>query len=149
MYNRILMPTDGSACSDTAIRDGLGLAQQLGGEVVFLHAMKDPNRTVYAADIIHYPELYAAMKDAGLEALERVRNWAREAGIPAKTVLVESKRPAAAIHEAARDVDLIVMGTHGRTGFHRLAFGSVAEEVLRSSSKPCLMIRSDPDPEAG
>ena len=58
-----------------------------------------------------------------------------------ETVLVEHQDPVETIHTAERSVDLVVMGTHGRRGFDRLMFGSVAEAALHRATKPYLMIR--------
>lgn len=146
MYRRILIPTDGSACSEPAIRQGLALARQLGAEVTFLYALEDPIRALYAPEAAAYrPELYAAMKRLAQEALASAENQAREAGVDATTVLAELTGPVAAIHEAEGNVDLVVMGTHGRRGFDRLVFGSVAEGALRRSTKPYLMVRAEQD----
>ena len=65
----------------------------------------------------------------------------------AKTVLAEREDPVQAITEAQAEHDLVVMGTHGRRGFNRWMFGSVAEGVLRRATIPCLMIRTEPSKE--
>ena len=143
MYKRILMPTDGSTCSEAAIQQGLELAKDLQAEVTFLFAIEDPVTTIYAPEVVSYqPELYEQLKKGGQEALERAKKLADELGVTAKLLLVERKHPSEAIHEIEKEFDLIVMGTHGRRGFNRWMFGSVAEGVLRRAEKPCLMIRS-------
>lgn len=143
MFKRILMPTDGSACSEVAVRQGLALARALGAEVTFLYALEDPATTVYAPDVVSYqPALYESMKQAAQEALAQALALADEAGVAAQTLLAERTYPVKAIHEAEADFDLVVMGTHGRRGFNRLMFGSVAEGALRRSETPYLMVRS-------
>ena len=140
---RILMPTDGSACSEAAIREGLGYAKALGAEVTFLYALEYPTATISAipSTLAYEPELYEDLKTVAQEALERARSLADEAQVSARTVLAERQQPIDAIHEAEKTHDLVVMGTHGRRGFNRFMFGSVAEGALRRAEKPYLMIR--------
>ena len=143
MYKRILMPTDGSDCSDMAIKHGLSLAKALGAEVIFLYALEDPFTTVYAAEFATYqPQLYEELRASAQATLDKAEAFANELGVRATTVLSEHKHPVQAIHEAEAKADLVVMGTHGRRGFNRVMFGSVAEGALRQSSKPYLMVKS-------
>jgi nucleotide-binding universal stress UspA family protein len=76
------------------------------------------------------------------QSLKQAKGWADEVGVMATMQLVDHQQPIHAIHAAEKDYDLIVMGTHGRRGFDRVAFGSVAEGVLRRAEKPCLVIHS-------
>lgn len=150
MFKRILMPTDGSACSELAIQKGLGLAKALDAEVTFLYALEDPSTTIYAPEVMSYqPELYDVMKKEANAALERVIALANDAGVSARSVLVERTHPVKAIHKAEEDADLVVMGTHGRRGFNRWMFGSVAEGALRRSETPYLMVRSEDNGQGG
>lgn len=140
MFKRVLIPTDGSVCSEQALKKGLVLARQLGAEVTFLHALQDT--TLYTPTSAAYqPQVYEGLKATAKEALARAQTFADEAGVQARAVLVENKHPVDAIHEAEQDVDLVVMGTHGRQGFNRFRFGSVAEDALRRSQKPYLTFR--------
>ncbi|HNQ98975.1 MAG TPA: universal stress protein, partial [Trueperaceae bacterium] len=86
------------------------------------------------------------LREAGLKLLEREKANAAAVGVVAGTSLVEHHDPVEAIHDAEADHDLVVMGTHGRRGFNRWMFGSVAEGALRRSTKPYLVVRSQ---EAG
>lgn len=148
MIQRILMPTDGSKCSEQAIVEGLDLAKALNAEVTFLYALEDPFALVSAMPgaITYQSELWDELMKSSQHALRHATMLATNAGVKSTTRLVERQAPVAAIQEAEKDHDLIVMGTHGRRGFNRFAFGSVAEGVLRSASKPCLLIRH---PEGG
>ena len=144
---RILMPTDGSPCSEAAIRRGLEFAASLHAEVTFLYAVEDPLTPLDTSpyDLAYRTDLYDDLKDAAQAALGRAEGMAAEAGVPCRTVLVEREHPVRAIHAAEQDADLVVMGTHGRRGFNRLLFGSVAEEALHGSHKPYLILRHDGD----
>ena len=140
---RVLMPTDGSTCSEAAIREGLEIAKALGAEVTFLHALENPAVMVDATPSMaaYVPQLYEDLKDNAQEVLGHAQSLADEAHVPAQTRLVERQRPADAICEAEQTHDMVVMGTHGRRGFNRVMFGSVAEGALRRAQKPYLMIR--------
>jgi len=144
MYRKILMPTDGSACADHAIEQGLELARRLGSEVLFLHVLENPLTTGYATPetLPYSAQLYEDLKSAAKGVLEQAARRAADAGVAAETRLVENRDPVQAIHEAEEECDAVIMGTHGRRGFNRWMFGSVAEGALRRSTKPFLVIRS-------
>lgn len=140
MYPKILIPVDGSACSQEALREGLMLAKALDSDVVLLHVVEEPMPLV--TDGFVYPSgLYEAVREAGEEVLRSAKDEADAREVEAVARLVERGRPAVAIVDAARDADLVVIGTHGRRGFDRFVFGSVAESVLRRCPVPCLAVR--------
>ncbi len=141
MYRRILIPTDGSPCSDVAIDSGLGLAAELGAEVTFLHAVEPPLEL--AAEAAPYAaQMYTDLLERGRDVLREAKDRATDGGVDADILLAERARAPRAILDIEDDYDLVVMGTHGRRGFNRWMFGSVAEEVLRRSTTPCLLIPS-------
>jgi nucleotide-binding universal stress UspA family protein len=144
MYQHILMPTDGSKCSEEAIQQGLALAKTLNAKVTFLYAVEDPAYTVAKAAPYRKP-FHDYLLEEAEASLSHAKRQADEAGVTATTKLVDLQHPIDAIHVAEKDYDLIVMGTHGRRGVNRFAFGSVAEGVLRRSEKPCLIIHSSSD----
>jgi nucleotide-binding universal stress UspA family protein len=141
MYHHILMPTDGSKCSEEAIKQGLDFAKTLGADVTFLYAVEDPAYTVAKAAPYRKP-FHDYLIEEAQSSLKRAQGLADEAGVTAKTQLADLQHPVEAIHAAEKDYDLIVMGTHGRRGVNRFTFGSVAEGVLRRAEKPCLVIHS-------
>ena len=145
MYQRILMPTDGSACAMHAISEGLGLAKQLGAEVTFLYALENPLTTGTATpeSLPYSAQLWEDLKQTADEALRDAVAAAEAVGVTATAKRVDNQAPVAAILGAADDHDLVVMGTHGRRGFNRWMFGSVAEGALRRATKPFLLIKMD------
>ena len=147
MYDKILIPTDGSATSELAVEHGLELARAMSSEVTFLHVLENPLTAGYATPetLPYSAQLYQDLKASATEILDRAKEKARGRGVTARSELVENREPAAAIAEAGEHHDLIVMGTHGRRGFNRWMFGSVAEGALRQGNKPFLLIRSDTD----
>ncbi|MBW7917255.1 MAG: universal stress protein [Trueperaceae bacterium] len=144
MYRKILMPTDGSASSDLATKQGLELAKRLGAEVTFLHVLENPLTAGYATPetLPYSAQLYQDLRAAAVDLLAAAQTSAESMGVAASTRLVENHDPVQAIHEAEADHDLVVMGTHGRRGFNRWMFGSVAEGALRRSTKPFLLVRA-------
>lgn len=146
MYRRILLPTDGSHCSERAARQGLELARQLGAQVCFLHAVEDPLQGYVAEGVAYIPQVGEELERAGRELLERWLERAETAGVPATVRLVHGS-PSDALHEAEKDHDLVVMGTHGRRGLARWMFGSVAETALRRAEIPYLLVRGDDEPD--
>ncbi|GEM85089.1 universal stress protein [Meiothermus hypogaeus] len=143
MYKKILMPTDGSACSQKAITEGLEVAKSMGASVTFLYAVENISSTLWISpeSVPYGLELIEDLKRVGSEALSKAAELAQTAGVEAETKLVEAK-PVDAILAEAKNHDLIVMGTHGRSGLDRFMLGSVTEAVLHRSDKPVLVLRS-------
>ncbi len=145
MYERILMPTDGSACAMHAINEGLALAKQLGSEVTFLYALENPlaSGTATPESLPYSAQLWEDLKQTADEALREAVAAAEAQGVPAEAKRVDNQSPVAAIVSASDEHDLVIMGTHGRRGFNRWMFGSVAEGALRRAKRPFLLIRND------
>lgn len=149
MYQRILMPVDGSACAERAMEEGLRLAAELDAEVLFLHAVEDPLAAGYATpeSLPYAARMAEDLKYEAERILADAMERAQAAGVTATTRLVEHRDPVAAIRDAEADVDLVVIGTHGRRGIQRWMFGSVTEGALRRSGKPFLIVRSQEQAE--
>lgn len=145
MYDRILMPVDGSRCAERAAEEGLRLAARLGSTVVFLHAIEDPLAAGYATpeSLPYAARLAEDLRAEGERILAGAMELAEEAGVPAERILAEHKHPSDAIRDAEAAVDLVVIGTHGRRGMNRWMFGSVTEAALRRAEKPYLVVRTE------
>jgi nucleotide-binding universal stress UspA family protein len=141
---RILVPVDFSPHSDRALRYAATLAGQVGASVELLHVVED--LTYGAFSEVYVPNIPDITQEAINVALERVT--ALKAAIFPHGSDVESVvfagRPALTIvdHAAKGRFDLIVMGTHGRTGLSHLLMGSVAEHVVRTAPCPVLTVRA-------
>ena len=144
---RILVPTDFSATSDAALDFAKMIAQTMGASLHLVHVFEDPFVTgAFAA------ETYVPMPPATREALitDATARLAHRL-TPDERVLFNATTEiitgvsAPTIVEYARDTnaDLIVMGTHGRTGMAHLLLGSVAERVVRLSPCPVLTVHKD------
>ncbi len=144
MFDKILLPTDGSEVSLAAAERAAALAKLCGAplHVVFVQepypytgigATSDTGRDAYQA---------AAQQQAD-NAFVRVRALAAVPGIKIETESLEGVSPAEAIVEAARrcGADLIVMGSHGRTGVAKLLLGSVTQKVLVLSPVPVMVVK--------
>ncbi len=140
---KLLMPTDGSPCSEQAIEKGLECAQKLGAKVDFLYVIENPMEALWVTpEAVPYAfELVEDLKKAAKEALDRAKAMAAKAGVEAETLLVEGRHPIQEIAERAPEYDMIVMGTHGRSGLDRILLGSVTEGVLRRVETPVLVVR--------
>lgn len=137
----ILVPTDFSPPSEAALTFGLQLARRFDAHVWLLHAYALPAFAFTEGVAIPKDVVDALAKDAR-EGLERVRAQHQQAGVEI-SVATLAGAPAPAILEWAKAhaVDLIVMGTHGRTGMRHLLAGSVAERVVRLASCPVVTVR--------
>jgi nucleotide-binding universal stress UspA family protein len=138
------VPTDFSATADAALDCAYVFAERFGASLELLHVLDDPfvvDGMAAEAYISEGPVLRTAMLQ---EAQERLRHRAAaRANIPTITTEVLFGHGARTIAEyaAARGVDLIVMGTHGRTGVAHLLLGSVAEQLVRTAPCPVLTVR--------
>ena len=136
MYDRILVPTDGSVGSAHVALQAIDLAETYGATIHVLHVVDESVRALVAGFGDE-----AAFEDRGREAVERVAKMARHHGIDVETA-VESGDPAERIVDYADeiDADLIVLGTHGRSGVTRRLIGSVAENVVRQANPPVMTV---------
>jgi nucleotide-binding universal stress UspA family protein len=137
----ILHPTDFSTRSARALELACLLAQQCGARVIVLHVI-DYVRPVYSGVSLPPPPppMPAEERNAISNQLNQIQ--APVPGVKLEHRLVEGD-PAEAILLVAQELncDLIVMGTHGRTGLGRLLMGSVAENVLRAATCPVVTVR--------
>ena len=131
---KILYPTDFSSYSNQAYFHAISLAEKHGASLTILF--------VYTPDIVTpgAPDNEEQARAYWQKQLEQIRPL--DATIPVRHVLLEGD-PAGEIVRYGRDanVDLIVMGTHGRTGLERLLLGSVAEQVLRDAACSVLVVK--------
>ena len=138
---RMLVPTDFSSTSDIAFEYAMDLASREGCAVHVLHVIDDTSVAMAYPDgfYVELPGLRTQLVEEATRRLNEMLAQGRLRGLDATTE-VATGRPARVIVDAARRVgsDLIVMGTHGRTGFAHLMLGSVAERVLRAA--PCAVL---------
>jgi nucleotide-binding universal stress UspA family protein len=132
-FKTILHPTDQSECSRAAFRVASALAHEWGARLVILEVVPPPV-------VIYGPPTESYLNEMR-KSLDQMQ--VPDPRIPVERRLAEGN-PAAEILQTAADIhcDMIVMGSHGRTGLKRLVVGSVAEEVMRRAAYPVLIAKA-------
>lgn len=144
MYERILLPTDGSDGADAALEHAVAQAQEYGAT---LHVLYVTN-TTYAGTGFAEATTVESLRSTGSAVLDEIVEQVAERGVDVVSKQLEGE-PHTRIVEYSEeaDIDLIVMGTHGRTGLDRYLLGSVTEKVVRTSEVPVLTVRVDESSE--
>jgi nucleotide-binding universal stress UspA family protein len=147
-FHKILCPLDFSPGAQRAMRVAIRLANEHDGELVLVHSWFVP--TIYAGELLLSGEAVQQIGDDAERALAGALAEAVALGVRRATSKLLSGVPWQQIVDTAlRDsCDLIVIGTHGRTGLARVVLGSVAELVVRHAPCPVLVIRPDGGPAA-
>ena len=151
MFKKILVGTDFSEPSDAARRTAVELARRLGAELEIVHVEEPlPAYAFSEGALPDLPRLQEEVRNWAERELEQQAKEARAAGVPVTTAVLLGT-PANAIVEKARadGADLIVAGTHGRTGLERVLLGSVAERIVRNAPCPVLTVRNTPGAQQG
>ena len=144
MFKHLLVPIDGSPTSQLAVDKAIGLARAFSSAVSVLFVIDPYPFTGVGADFSYGQVQYlSAAKAEANEALAAARQVFDAAGVQVSASVVESHSVWRGIVEAseAGGADLIVMGSHGRSGIEKLVLGSVAQRVLSHSHLPVLVVR--------
>ncbi len=147
MYDTILVPTDGSEGAEAAARHGLNLATAFDSQIHLLSVVDERSHSSALADLDPtIGEQREVFEQQATEAVEQLEELVSDPSVTCHTA-VEHGIPYEAIlsYVAEHDIDLVSMGTHGRTGLDRLLVGSVTERVVRTSDVPVLTTRHEPD----
>ena len=144
-YRKILVPTDFSTPADEALERAGQLARLTGAELHLLHAYELPTTTLGVVDVpLALPqEFFDRIREAAQSQLEERAKKLTAGGAEVRAHLTLDT-PSRAILDAAEKLgaDLIVMGTHGRTGMKHVLLGSVAERTVRLANCPVLTVKS-------
>ncbi|MBI5191723.1 MAG: universal stress protein [Nitrospirae bacterium] len=146
MYDRVLIPVDGSEVSSHAAREGFRLAKALGSKVTLLYVIDLAIVTIPEAEtgLTNYDVIHQTFKEQGERVLGGLSALAGQAGVVSDAVVAEGDVHDEIINKAEdMKAGLIVMGTHGRRGLNRLLLGSVAESVARRAHCAVLLIRPE------
>jgi nucleotide-binding universal stress UspA family protein len=147
-YERVLVPTDGSDTADRAVDHALAVAEAFDGE---LHALSvvDVSTVASSSDIVPSDRVIESLTERGERAVESVADRASERGIEHVTEVVQGF-PGSGILGYVREeeMDIVVMGTHGRTGLGRALLGSTAERLIRRSDVPVCAVPAEGRKEA-
>ena len=147
MYQRILIATDGSDISRTAVSSAIELASAVGAELVVLNVVPrypvsyfEGGITISVEDIARTEKQWS---DRGQAVVDAVQLEAKAQGVAVNAVVVQSDLVAESIISAAKKhgCDLVVMASHGRKGIKRILLGSETQHVLTHSTVPVLVLR--------
>lgn len=139
MYDEILVPTDGSPAAEAAIDHAIDLAENYDSRV---HALFVVDASAFASVEAGSEMVIEALENEGKEAVQRIREAADEAGVEVlATVRTGTAYRSILDYIEEKEIDLVVMGTHGRRGVERFLLGSVTERVVRSADVPVMTVR--------
>lgn len=145
MFKHILLPTDGSSLSESAVQQVVLFAKSINAKVTGFHVIPEYHIVTYHSEMLTDTEAeFAAVGAANAaRSLALVEHAAREAGIPCETDSATSDHPYEEIIKAAnsKGCDLIAMASHGRRGLQGLLIGSETQKVLTHSKIPVLVFR--------
>ena len=147
MFKKIVVPLDGSKLAEEALATAYEMAVKFGSELTLLRVVPSPLIPGNPINI-GYADLIVTLKKQNREIaaayLKNVKRSFKEEGCTIRTMLIEDEQPANTILSVIneKDIDLVVMSTHGRGGLARWVYGSVAEKLLRYGQVPILLIRS-------
>lgn len=144
MYDRILVPTDGSDAALAAASEAIDLATEVGAALHVVYVIDESASNLFVSTKT-VNEAIEEMSTAGGEAVADIESMAADAGLTVDTDVVRGMHVDEAIVDYVRnhDIDLVVMGTFGRRGVEHL-LGSTTERVLARSSVPVLSVSVDP-----
>ncbi|MGM0404778.1 MAG: universal stress protein [Thermoplasmatota archaeon] len=142
-YKKILIPTDGSKANSIAVEKGLSLARLLGAKAKILFVVDTTTFIDLPPDDL-VTNITSHMKNKGEDVLDDIEERADEVGVDIERSVKEG-HPAEVIIEESSESDIIVIGTHGRSGFSRLLLGSTAEKVIRHAECPVMVIKIKED----
>ena len=147
MYQHILVPIDGSETAEQGLYEAIRLAADQKARLRLLYVIDDFPMLTEMSSVANFDTSLQRLRDHGQQLLFNSRKLANDSGVQADPVLreVTAGRVSNTVVDEAKTAacDLIVMGTHGRRGFSRMALGSDADLVVRTSPVPVLLVRKN------
>jgi nucleotide-binding universal stress UspA family protein len=142
---KIISPTDFSELSDMGLKAAIELAEHFSAELLVVHVVAPLSAAATsAAPAAHYlPEVMESIRNNAETSLNAMMEKKVPGTLRSKSILLEGS-PSDEIAEYSKEIeaDLIVIATHGQSGWRRFMFGSVTEKVMRLSKSPVLIIGS-------
>lgn len=146
MYRKILCPIDGSMASNKGVAEAINLAKNQGAELRFFHVIDQYVPVIDGVGSLPQVNVYDVLFKNAENVIEQAQNQAKKLGLDTEAEIAETLggNPATEIIKEAESwsADLIIMGTHGLRGFNRLVMGSDAENVVRTSAVPVLLLNA-------
>ena len=147
----ILLPTDFSDCANYALSYATSLARQFGARIICVHVVEPVVPTVGYTGItepLPIADISDQLEDSATRELPKIAECEECSGLDVEEVIAHGDAAAEIVRVAKeREVDLIVLSSHGRTGLGRILFGSTAEAVVRHASCPVLVVKPPPEEE--
>lgn len=145
----ILLPTDFSECANYALSYATSLARQFGARIICVHVVEPVVPTVGYTGItepLPIADISEQLEDSATRELPKIAECEECSGLDVEEVIAHGDAAAEIVRVAKeREVDLIVLSSHGRTGLGRILFGSTAEAVVRHASCPVLVVKPPPE----
>lgn len=151
MYQRILVPVDGSDTSNAGLAEAIKLAKLTGGQLRLMHVVDESPFLLSAEGMAAIStDVLGLLRQGGERILEQARNLVVAQKVAVDTKLYDgvTSRLSDCVNDqvAQWQADLIVLGTHGRRGVGRMLLGSGAEQVAREATVPVLLVRAPASP---
>jgi nucleotide-binding universal stress UspA family protein len=149
-WKKLLCPIDFSEPARAAMTAAVELARHFDAELTLFHSYQLPGYTLPEGSVVASPKMLQDLADQAEAHLEEWRQIARQLGAPRVLTAKAIGDPALEVVELAREgaFDLIVLGTHGRTGIRHALLGSITERVVRHARCPVLTIHPEGRPRA-
>jgi len=147
MYQRILVPVDGSETSQRGLQEAIALARLTGGQLRLLHVVDELSAAMgMSGQGMVSADMFQLLREGGEQVLAAGLAQAQAQSVSADTLLIEgfSGRLCDHVLEQAQQwgAQVIVLGSHGRRGVGRLVLGSDAEQIIRTAQVPVLVVRT-------
>ena len=141
---KIVAPTDFSKPSLEGLRNAIELAEKFNAELIIVYVIEPPvwSGLAYSPTGYNPPDITESLKEEAMKNLDKLQSEMIPENIPYRLLTLEGK-PADQIVSFSDEqaANMIVIATHGYSGFHRFVFGSVTERVVRTATCPVLTIR--------
>lgn len=149
-FKKIMVATDGSPCSGLVAEKGIELARLSGGKVYAVYVVSTDYLAPINGDTFpmsvdpYWKSIQEAWEKQGYEAVNSVKSLGETKGINVEPILLEGSPSEELIRYAEEEkMDIVVMGTLGKTGLDKLLLGSVAEKMVRHSKVPVMVVRDN------
>jgi nucleotide-binding universal stress UspA family protein len=149
-WKKILCPVDFSEPAQAAMSVAVQLCRQFDADLTLFHSYQLPGYTLPEGSVVASPKMLQDLADQAEAHLSEWRQLAVGMGAPRVETAKGIGDPAIEVVEVAREggYDLIVLGTHGRTGIRHALLGSITERVVRHARCPVLTVHPEPHPRA-
>ena len=141
MFEHIFVPTDFSECADAALSMAVAVAEKFGSRITLVHACEPPTYA-YMGLMTAPGDLVGPLHEAAREALAKALGELRARYASSDSLLLFGSVTVELLSAIEKQKpDLVVLGTHGRTGMSHLVLGSVAERLVRTAPAPVLTVK--------